>query len=78
LVEALLQAVPVFPFGLPWARRRAELGAALAARSKLIGPYDMLLGATALALGYSLATLNRDEFRRVPGLQLLATERFMR
>jgi predicted nucleic acid-binding protein len=46
----------MLPFGLPEARRHAELWAALAASGKLIGPHDMLVSATALALGYSLAT----------------------
>jgi predicted nucleic acid-binding protein len=43
-----------------------------------VGPYDMLVGATALAQGYALATLNRRQFARVPSprLRLVPTERF--
>ena len=37
----------------------------------MIGPYDLLIAATALARGDSLATLNRQEFKRVAGLQLV-------
>jgi tRNA(fMet)-specific endonuclease VapC len=75
-VEGLLQAIPILPFGLAEARRHAELWAALTRDGTAIGPYDMLVGATALAHGYALATLNRREFTRVPGLKLVATERF--
>src|SRR6266540_3142705 len=52
------------------ARRHADLWAELAKRGRMIGPHDLLIGATALAHGYALATLNRREFRRVPGLVL--------
>jgi predicted nucleic acid-binding protein len=36
----------------------------------------MLVRATALAYGYSLATLNRGEFSRIPGLRLVPIEGF--
>jgi predicted nucleic acid-binding protein len=75
-VEALLQAIPVLPFGIAEARRHAELWADLIREGAVIGPYDMVVGATALAQGYALATLNRKEFARIPGLTLVATSRF--
>ena len=75
-VEGLLEAIPVFPYGVPEARRHAELWADLAREGALIGPHDMLVGATALARGYALSTLNRREFTRVRGLRLVPTERF--
>lgn len=78
LVEALLDHIPVHEFGLGEARRHAELWAALAREGALIGAHDMLIGATALARGAALATLNERDFRRVPGLQLLAVEPFVR
>ncbi len=76
-VEALLDAVPVLPFGLPEARRHAELWADLMREGTMIGPHDLLIGATALAQGRALATLNQREFSRVPGLRLVAIERFL-
>jgi predicted nucleic acid-binding protein len=36
----------------------------------------MLVGATALAQGYALATLRQREFQRIPGLVLVGVERF--
>lgn len=75
-VEAILNLIPVLPFGLMEARRHAELWAELAARGALIGAHDLLIGATALARGYALITLNQRDFARVPGLELLPPEKF--
>jgi tRNA(fMet)-specific endonuclease VapC len=76
-VDALLEAIPVLSFGLPEARRHAELWAGLAQEGNVIGPHDMLIAATALAQGYSLVTMDQREFGRVPGLRLVAVERFL-
>lgn len=76
-VDALLDAIPVLPFGLSEARRHAELWADLMREGTMIGPHDLLIGATALAQGRALATLNQREFGRVRGLRLVAIERFL-
>jgi predicted nucleic acid-binding protein len=70
-VESLLELLPVLPFGIREARRHAELWAELAVQGRLIGPHDMIIAATALAGGHGLATLNRAELSRVPGLRLI-------
>lgn len=76
-VEALLDTIPILPFGLPEARRHAEVWAELVREGTLIGPHDLLIGATALAQGHGLATLNQAEFTRVPGLRLVSVERYL-
>ncbi|MFI5208036.1 MAG: PIN domain-containing protein [Gemmatimonadales bacterium] len=76
-VEGLLDIIPVLPFGLREARRHAELWAELTLGGTPIGPYDMLVGATALARGDALATLNQQEFRRVPGLELIELKAYL-
>lgn len=76
-VDALLDTIPVAPFGLVEARRHAELWAELLSHGKMIGPHDLLIAATALARGDPLATLNQQEFKRVPGLVLIKTGRFV-
>ena len=76
-VDALLDAIPVLPFGLPEARRHAELWAELARTGNMIGPHDLLIAATALARGHSLATTNQREFSRVPGLRLVAVDSYL-
>jgi len=76
-VDALLSHVPVLPYGLHEARRHAELWAELARQGTLIGPHDLIIGATALARGHSLASLNRRQFSRVAGLRLLEVDRYL-
>ena len=77
LCERVSARVPVLPFGLAEARRHAELWAHLAREGTMIGAHDLLIGATALAHGHSLATLNTKEFGRVAGLRLINLERFI-
>lgn len=76
-VESLLELIPILPFGLPEARRHSELWAELVRRGTMIGAHDLIIAATALAHGHSLATLNRREFSQVRGLQLADVERFV-
>jgi predicted nucleic acid-binding protein len=76
-VEGLLDAIPVLPFGLAEARRHAELWAALLEAGTALGPHDLLIAATALTHGMTLATLNHREFNRVPGLRLVPMKAFL-
>ena len=76
-VEALLEKVPLAGYGMREARRHAELWAELARRGQPIGPHDMLVAATALANDFQVATLNRREFERVPGLALVDLDPFL-
>jgi tRNA(fMet)-specific endonuclease VapC len=71
-VEHVLRILPVYPFSLESARVHARVWADMAAAGHLIGPHDLILAATALALGWSVATYNVSEFRQVPGLVVRA------
>lgn len=70
-VESLLAHLPVLEFGLVEVRRHAELWAMLARGGAMMGAHDMIIGATAVARGHQLATLNERDFLRIPGLRLL-------
>jgi predicted nucleic acid-binding protein len=70
-VERLLAVLPVFPFDLVTARIHAPLWASLAARGTSVGSHDLLIGATAIALGYRVATRDRRSFGKIPGLEVL-------
>jgi len=67
-VEQLLSALPVIPFDLVAARLHAELWARLAAKGIQVGAHDLLVAATAIAAGYSVATRDERSFPRIPGL----------
>ena len=47
-----------------------QLRTALERRGEVIGAYDMLIAAHALALGATLVTINEREFKRVKGLKV--------
>ncbi len=70
-VERLLAVLPVFPFDLVTARIHASLWARLAAKGTTVGSHDLLIGATAIALGYRVATRDRRSFGKIPGLEVL-------
>lgn len=67
-VEGVLNQFPTLDIGLAVARVHAVLWADLAAAGTPIGAHDLWLAATAVAHGLALATANRREFDRVPGL----------
>ena len=67
-VEHVIDVVPVHPFDTDAARVHAELGARLAAHGARNGAHDLMIAATALSLGFGVATLNVAEFARVPRL----------
>jgi len=59
---------------LPWtekaAKESARIRAGLESSGNKIGAYDTLIAGHALALGYTLATDNVNEFSRVAGLEV--------
>lgn len=69
-VEGVIDAIPILPIDLPTARAHAELGAELADAGRPVGTHDLWIAATAVARALRLATLNRREFGRVPGLEV--------
>lgn len=70
-LRVLLSKVGVVPFDDAATSRYGELRAALERHGSPIGPLDTLIAAHALSLGWTLATHNLREFRRVPGLRLV-------
>ena len=72
VVETLLSAIPIVPFDLVCARTHARLGAALARRGITVGTHDLMIGATAVARGFSVLTRDRRSFPRIPGLEVEA------
>ena len=69
-VEELCQAVPVEPVTLEIAQLAGRIEGEGAAKGIVIALPDLLIGATALHLGYSVATLNVRDFSKIPGLSV--------
>lgn len=69
-VEAVLADLPIIPFDLLCARAHAVLGAELRRRGAMVGAHDLLIAATAIARGFSVATSDERSFSRIPGLKV--------
>lgn len=63
-----LESFPVMPFDLEVAKVHATIGAQLARTCTPLGAHDLMIAATALHLGYRVATRDRRSFHRVDGL----------
>lgn len=70
-VEAVLEAFPPVPFDLRCARVHARVWAELAAAGSDIGANDRLVAATAIAIGWRVATVNVRHFASIAGLEVL-------
>jgi predicted nucleic acid-binding protein len=67
-VEGLLAQFPVIGFDLTVARVHASLWADLAKRGVAVGERDLMIGATAIARNYRVATRDERSFTKIPGL----------
>ncbi|MBV8453843.1 MAG: PIN domain-containing protein [Deltaproteobacteria bacterium] len=69
-VEGLMAQLPVIAFDLIVARVHASLWADLAKRGVAVGERDLMIGATAIAKGYAIATRDERSFPKIPGLKV--------
>ena len=67
----LLEQISIEPVTVPIAIRAGRMDGALQAEGFRVALGDLLIGATALELGYSVATHNVRHFERIPGLEVL-------
>ena len=67
-VEQWLALLPVIPFDLSAARVHAALAADLKRKGMPMGAHDLMIAATAVHLGYAVATCDRRGFGRVDDL----------
>jgi tRNA(fMet)-specific endonuclease VapC len=66
--------LPIIPYAEQTAYEHARLWADLEAAGKVIGAYDLILAATALERGSTVATFNRRHFDCVPGLKVITPQ----
>jgi tRNA(fMet)-specific endonuclease VapC len=69
-VEAVLAAFPSLPFDLLAARAHARLWAGLASTGTDVGAHDRIVAATAVSIGWRIASANARHFERIPGLNV--------
>ncbi|WP_278263717.1 type II toxin-antitoxin system VapC family toxin [Nocardia sp. AG03] len=67
-VETAIAAFPPQPFDLLAARIHAGVWADLTDRGQEIGAHDVLIAATAMSIGWQVATANTRHFERILGL----------
>jgi len=70
LVEEIFARVPVRPVSLKTARIFGEIDAKARSKGVTIPTADLLIGATALELGFEVATANLRHFRLIPRLRV--------
>lgn len=69
-LNQLIDIVTTLPFGSKEAEVAAAIRTKLEKKGLLVGPYDILIAATALAGNHTLVTHNVKEFKRIPGLKV--------
>jgi predicted nucleic acid-binding protein len=70
-IDRLASDVPTYPVTLEIARSAGRIEGQQEAKGVRLAFEDLLIGVTALHLGYSVATLNVRDFQRVPGLRIV-------
>ena len=70
-LQTVLAPLPIIPYTEQTAFEHARIWAQLEAAGTVIGPYDLIVAATALERGSEVATFNKRHFDCVPGLKVL-------
>jgi predicted nucleic acid-binding protein len=70
-IDRLCSDVPVHPFTLEAARMLGRIEGQQATQGIAIAFEDLVIGVTALQLGFDVATLNVRHFQLIPGLKVV-------
>jgi len=70
-LSTVLQSLPIVAYTEQTAYEHARIWAELEASGKMIGFYDLIVGATALERGSQVATFNNRHFAQIKGLSVL-------
>ncbi len=69
-IQELLTALPIHPITVPVALRTGQIDGENQAKGIRLPLSDLLIGVTALELGYSVGTANLRHFEMIPGLKI--------
>jgi tRNA(fMet)-specific endonuclease VapC len=70
-LDAVLESLPIIPYTEHTAYEHARIWAELEASGRMIGFYDLIVGATALERGSQVATFNKCHFGEIRGLTVI-------
>jgi tRNA(fMet)-specific endonuclease VapC len=70
-LEAILQSLPIIGYTEQTAYHHARIWAELEAAGRMIGYYDLIVAASAVERGSSVATFNKRHFASVRGLTVV-------
>ena len=70
-IRSILAELPMIPYTETTALHHARIWASLESSGQVIGDYDLIVSATALERGSTVATFNRRHFERVAGLKVI-------
>ena len=70
-LRTILEMLPILPYTEVTAFEHARIWAALQLSGKMIGFYDLIVAATALERGSTVATFNERHFAQIRGLKIV-------
>ena len=70
-VKTIVDTFPIIPYTEETAYEHARIWAELEGAGKMIGFYDLIVGATAVERGSRVATFNRRHFAQIQGLGII-------
>jgi tRNA(fMet)-specific endonuclease VapC len=70
-LETVFELLPIIPYTEQTAYEHARIWAKLESAGKMIGFYDLIVGATALERGSEVATFNIRHFAQISGLRVI-------
>ena len=70
-LEKTFRRLEVVPFDAAVGRIHARIWRQLSESGQMIGPHDLIVGATALHRRWAVGTLNAAEFRHIRGLEVV-------
>jgi tRNA(fMet)-specific endonuclease VapC len=70
-IRSILEELPMIPYTETTALQHAQIWALLESSGRMIGDYDLIVAATAIERGSTVATFNKRHFERVEGLKVI-------
>ena len=70
-LQMIAEGLPIFPYTEATAFEHACVWAELESSGKMIGYYDLIVAATALEHGSTIATFNKRHFQNIDGVKVI-------